>query len=525
MAMPSLQSIGLSSPEEGRPSVVTDDEYDQGIEREGEGWSIQADYQLRRQLTRLHNVISCIQGNLEAVIRDPWLGRSGSSTEGYTSFGMFYFQNINDSDDVRRDALLMDQLESLPWVSRSAFEAAQEKTRNEQMLFIKNLREEWTFDDELEASRQENGPEWLVLARAKATYVETIAESSLSPIMMGRVEETPTFQTHSKLIPALDLADRRLPTIQDEGSNDEDDEADEAARKRSLMSRYYSTRQSEPFQDHADGSVFLAEKDRLLATTDRTSQELAQIDWEGFQSPKTRHWTRRQSYESEQSQQSYHTAVGNSRSGWTRSSRLPSFADEEREDSVKSDGSSPPSVPAHISDSNVGRGTRQSPAAYSDLWETPEIGDNSNSKQERQQEYEQQPWQPEPQLEPQPEPQPEPEPLPRQEPGGMDRMDRMERLLERLLIFSSEQALAPSVQLQQQPAVSSPSEIEVLRQEIGELRAQIQNQQSAGGVSPEEVANLRNEIAALRNQSLGLDTAAAADDDDDDSEPAIQQID
>ena len=78
-----------------------------------EWFTIVAEYQHRRQIFRLHNAVSSLTGNLDAVIRDKPLGRKGS-TEGYTSFGIFHFDN-KDRDCLGNAPGTQDSLESLPW--------------------------------------------------------------------------------------------------------------------------------------------------------------------------------------------------------------------------------------------------------------------------------------------------------------------------------------------------------------------------------------------------------------------------
>jgi Vacuolar-sorting-associated 13 protein C-terminal len=55
-----------------------------------EWYTILADFQHRRQLSRVHNAICCVTRNVDAIILDRGLGPDGS-TEGYTSFGDIIF--------------------------------------------------------------------------------------------------------------------------------------------------------------------------------------------------------------------------------------------------------------------------------------------------------------------------------------------------------------------------------------------------------------------------------------------------
>lgn len=95
------------------------EDFDHGTSR-GEGgellewFTVVAEYQYRRQLAKLHNAISCVAGNLDDVIHDPSLGRPGS-TQFYTSFGIYHFEQIRPDVSVARNPL-ENIMEDLPWV-------------------------------------------------------------------------------------------------------------------------------------------------------------------------------------------------------------------------------------------------------------------------------------------------------------------------------------------------------------------------------------------------------------------------
>jgi len=454
--------------------AVDTSEYDHGLQRDAEGrallewYKVIAEYQYRSQLTRLHNAISCMQGNLDAIIRDPLLGHAGSSSEGYTSFGMFYFEAENVSDSEEEDVELKNQLESLPWISKSTFVAGQNKATSDQQIFLANLRENWTFEDELEASRQESGPEWLIVARAEASFVEFTVPS----INAGSGETIPTVQSCGNLISALDLAEiTALPTVEDEDKFSEEGLPDKTGMGRESRNLYMSALQLESLRDTSESSTVESIQNSATPGILSLSHQL------------TRRNTRRQSHDSDGTLHSFQSANGSQRNSTSQSTTTFALDDSRR-----------------IAVGLPTESSRQHPQNLlpTQAWQTPESRERILSGQH----------QIESQLSP---------PLqktPSDVPPPDHRIERMERLLERLLIFSGEQALTLS---QQQPP--SADEVASLRQEIAELRKDIEIQQSEV-VSPVEVAYLRNEIASLRAQ-LGLPPSESSDG----RSPTIEQID
>lgn len=145
-----------------------------------EWYSVLAEYQYRPQLARFHNAISCITGNVADVIRDPSLGRPGS-TEGYTSFGMFFFSETELLvSEPNRDHELLNSLEVIPWLDKRTFVKLNEMSDDEQRSFLAQAREERSFAQELESSTSEGGPAWLIEARAQALYLNARPISPMS---------------------------------------------------------------------------------------------------------------------------------------------------------------------------------------------------------------------------------------------------------------------------------------------------------------------------------------------------------
>jgi len=112
----------LESPEEGLQFEQAAEEFEHGTGRGKEGellewFTILAEYQYRRQLSRIHNALSCLVGDFDAVMKDPSLGRPGS-TEGYSSFGIFYFE-AERSEEVTDKRKVWQALERQPQTSES----------------------------------------------------------------------------------------------------------------------------------------------------------------------------------------------------------------------------------------------------------------------------------------------------------------------------------------------------------------------------------------------------------------------
>jgi hypothetical protein len=85
-----------------------------------------------------------------------------------------------------------------------------------------------------------------------------------------------------------------------------------------------------------------------------------------------------------------------------------------------------------------------------------------------------------------------------------DRLERMERLIERMLILTSEQAVQnmPSA-LAGMASIADTNETQVLRQEIDDLRVQLKDQSSRAQKESAELAALRNEISAWKERITG----------------------
>ena len=143
-----------------------------------EWFTVLSEYQHRPQLTNLHNAISNIVGDFGAVIVEP--GREVIA-EGVTTFGMFEFESglPDGRASQAANAELVVALENLPWMHENVFKEYRGKSRAQQRQALSALRQNWVFSRDLEASMVHGGPAWLVEARARAMFVS--AEAPVVP--------------------------------------------------------------------------------------------------------------------------------------------------------------------------------------------------------------------------------------------------------------------------------------------------------------------------------------------------------
>lgn len=138
-----------------------------------EWYTVLAEFQHRRQLTALHNSICCIVGNLDAIVVDEVRAVRHGSREGVTTFGIFHFEKgLQDSKTLAAsNSALVVALDTLPWMNETLFKAVQGVPRDKRRAFVSGVRSNWTLMRDLEASAEQGGPNWLVEARARAMFV------------------------------------------------------------------------------------------------------------------------------------------------------------------------------------------------------------------------------------------------------------------------------------------------------------------------------------------------------------------
>jgi polyhydroxyalkanoate synthesis regulator phasin len=99
------------------------------------------------------------------------MGTEGTS-EGYTSFGQHTFDRCGGSDSLVEESkdypVLYASLRNVPWFHESSGLSKQDKENDDASSSRRPLR---LFADELLASKKEGGSQWMIKARASATFV------------------------------------------------------------------------------------------------------------------------------------------------------------------------------------------------------------------------------------------------------------------------------------------------------------------------------------------------------------------
>ena len=148
-----------------------------------EYFTVLAEFQHRVQLTALHNAICCVVGDYSAVIVDH---ADLDPFKAATTFGLFTFESspISPTTSPASNADLISALEHLPWMHDTTFRMIRGAPRGQQSKQVQKLRQNWMYAKEVEASRSQGGPKWMVEARAKAMFVPPeppILPESLDP--------------------------------------------------------------------------------------------------------------------------------------------------------------------------------------------------------------------------------------------------------------------------------------------------------------------------------------------------------
>ena len=461
-----------------------------------EWFSVLAEYQYRPQLARLHNAISCMAKDFEAVIRDPSLGRPGS-TEGYTSFGMFYFEPTDPQEpkliqDSTSD--VMQSLDVIPWTYKGVFNELSGKSPDEQREVMLELKKNRDFDYELRQSELEGGPEWLIIARAEATFYDADPHAEF---LAYRDEGNSLRELESDDASSGDGSDDQarfigipipkkikrwasnpLPAIPDGGilenfhfsspfkrgeasngkNKDEVEEAnptDESTQYGSAptdsISKEILVTPSQSFHTAADSQSMAPSElsSTPMDSSDNVENRQRLTNQESFMSAVSSHeLSLRPSTEIVQDR--FYDPPD-------RASDMTPIREESGESLIRST-SQPRRPPV--------------PTAIHNIPQPNLPGDWASAEYEVTTRYQ----------------------MRRQDPSSNDRIERMEGLMERLLIFSSEQAL----QRARPGGPSGTPETDHLIDEIAELRSRLDIQSSREMTAQTQVSELRRELASLK---------------------------
>ena len=460
-----------SSSDIERPIVDASREFDHTTARGGRGeilewFTILAEYQYRRQLGRLNNAISCIVDDFDAVLRDSSLRPPGScGSEGYTSFGIYHF-NRDDADlfsAQRTRSSFPSQLESLPWVSEYMFEEATMRKRSpldKDVDIIGELRD-WGLSGYLEASRKEGGPDWIIQARARALYIDSSItdDSSWSDSKHLQTVEEESVMTQLSGTPAVRGSEGRRTSRQKLVSWDRSATSFRSpfglrrfSGRSELSSSLRSTGESTPGAAPSPGGS--SQKDGLggkdTSDSSQTNLQSTIIDGEIIAPQLSR----------SESDSTYVTARGSLPKSWL------SFFSPQSQSELGSTTRSPRAAGGNEDEETTPDTTPKKrnsvPATI-----TEATAEEFTSRQ-----------------------------LPD------DRLSRVEALMERLIVFTSEQTLQRQDGTAAAPTQQPVDETASLRNEIAELRDELQRRDRAefevSEITAAEVSALREEISLLK---------------------------
>ena len=474
------------------------EEYDHGLRHGHEGeltewFTILAEYQYRRQLARLSNAISCIVGDFDAIIYDPSLGHPGS-TEGFTSFGMFTFERKgpeNTSGDLQYS--LLNRLEYLNWTSYTTSTCHGE------------LHKTLEYAQGLEASSTREGPQWLIDARAEAVKVQPLA-SVEGDFDRDEMDTLPPKSQSWARTPLSTIPDRYSSDF----PGDEQDDTSDSARQGEVNTMWIDGTSDDQER------IGLTHCKKSILREDSYIPETPMLDESG------------RSQLSSPRMGSVYQSAGNlytnsmSKLGLSKqkSPRL-----KRNSQSLSKSGTSCISNATFYSATGDTDKTETRPrltkpgsmvAFQSESLQTPQTATSVTRAKTSAASASAESLAAASSVPPPPPPAPAP-PAPRSD----DRLDRMEKLIENLLLYSTEQAVqhvAVAVPPRTNETAAAVNDgTEALRHEIEELRDQLQGQSKQEQEASMEISELRREIAALQGRFVAS-AAGGADNKDSNNE-------
>mmetsp|Transcript_7066 Transcript_7066/g.10134 ORF Transcript_7066/g.10134 Transcript_7066/m.10134 type:complete len:1164 (-) Transcript_7066:299-3790(-) len=161
-----------------QPESVSAEHYYKAAETNGdddvEWFTLLAEFHHRKQLSRLHNAICCVTGNIDAIIMDHGLNKDDSG-EGYTSFGEFFFSrdegNEKAVDFEMSYRSVLDEIEFVPWIPEIFFVETAKFSKSDRNIAFQEMRRAWNLEKEKQSSLSTGGPAWIVQARAEAIFI------------------------------------------------------------------------------------------------------------------------------------------------------------------------------------------------------------------------------------------------------------------------------------------------------------------------------------------------------------------
>lgn len=171
-----LESIHLSA--NSTSAKPLSESLSAGVTKKGnetlEWFTVLAEYQQRKQLTHLHNAISCILGDYDDIISDRSQAQSSPKAMGTTSFGIYNFEKgLPDGRAAKlSNTKVVASLENLYWLESNLVQRiGRISSPDRKQRALNRIRSDWDFSKDMKASESIGGPEWLVVARAKAMCI------------------------------------------------------------------------------------------------------------------------------------------------------------------------------------------------------------------------------------------------------------------------------------------------------------------------------------------------------------------
>lgn len=132
------------------------------------------EFQDRKSLIRIHNAICCVSKHFDLIMYDGGVGFGGSK-EGLTVFGHLIFKDdsikeASANDHKRNKHDFYNILEEVAWLHDVDTESREEGWMEKSISSIKS-RKLWQWSDEVESSKRQGGPSWLIESRARSMFV------------------------------------------------------------------------------------------------------------------------------------------------------------------------------------------------------------------------------------------------------------------------------------------------------------------------------------------------------------------
>lgn len=191
-----------------------------GVTKKGnktlEWYTVLAEYPQRKQLTRLHNVISCIVGDFDAIVDDGAQTQAISNSIGTTSFGIFNFEKgLPDGTAAKiSNTKVVASLENLFWLESKLVQRIDNiSSPDRKQRALNKVRNSWDFSNDMKASENLGGPEWLVVARAKAMYIRKgVDEIEYESSFSSNSRETGEMLEQRRMFPDENSVPRSMPS-------------------------------------------------------------------------------------------------------------------------------------------------------------------------------------------------------------------------------------------------------------------------------------------------------------------------